>query len=267
MSVIEKALSRSREQRVPNDAAAQRAPADPIITTEPKAPLQVRKVTLDPAVLEHNCVLPQIADRAVLRAYKILRTRLLQRLAAKNWRSVAVTSTKPGEGKTLTAINLAVALAQDPNTRVCLIDLDLQRPRVAAHMGIECKPGLGEYLLGEAEAPQVIYNCESPSLTVIPNTRTFDHSSDMLGGTRTLELLRLIKAEMPQHIVIFDMPPLTSDDVLTFSPRIDGVLLVVAEGRTDRAALEKSRELLAEMNILGVVLNRSSERDDGLAYY
>ena len=204
----------------------------------------------------------------MLRAYKILRTRLLQRLAAKNWRFVAVTSTKSGEGKTLTAINLAIALSQDPNTRVCLIDLDLQRPQVAAHLGIECeKRGLGEYLLGEAEAAQVIYNCGSPSLMVIPNTRTFDHSSDMLGGTRTLELLRLIKAEMPQHIVIFDMPPLTSDDVLTFSCRIDGVLLVVAEGRTDRAALEKSRELLAEMNILGVVLNRSSERDDGLAYY
>jgi Mrp family chromosome partitioning ATPase len=63
------------------------------------------------------------------------------------------------------------------------------------------------------------------------------------------------------------MPPLSSDDVLTFAPRVDGVLLVIAEGRTERAALEKSKQLLAEMNILGVVLNHSAERDDGLAYY
>ena len=267
MSVIEKALSRNREQRVTNDGAARRAPADQISTTESRAPLQVRAVTLDSAVLEHNCVLPYVADRAVLRAYKLLRTRLLQRLAAKNWRSVAVTSTKPSEGKTLTTINLAVTLSQDPNTRVCLVDFDLQRPQVATQMSIKCERGLGDYLLGEAEAEQVIYDCGLSNLLVIPNARTFDHSSEMLASARAYDLLRLIDTQLPNHIVIFDMPPLTSDDVLTFAPRIDGVLLVVAEGRTERSSLEKSKELLAEMNVLGVVLNHSAERDDGSAYY
>jgi capsular exopolysaccharide synthesis family protein len=224
-------------------------------------------VTLDSAVLERNCVLPQVADRSALRAYKILRTRLLQRLATQNWRSVAVTSTKPGEGKTLTTINLAVALSQDPNTRVCLVDFDLQRPQIAAQLGIKCDRGLGDYLVGEAEAEQVIYDCGLPSLLVIPNTRTFDHSSEMLASARAHALLRFIDAHMPNRIVVFDMPPLTSDDVLTFAPQVDGVLLVVAEGRTERGALEKAKQLLAEMNVLGVVLNRSSERDDALAYY
>jgi capsular exopolysaccharide synthesis family protein len=212
-------------------------------------------------------VLPQVADRSARRSYKILRTRLLQRFAANNWRSVAVTSTKSGEGKTLTTINLAVALSQEPNTRVCLVDFDLQRPRVAAQMGLRCERGLGEYLLGEVEAGQVIYNCGLPSLVVIPNTRTFEHSSEMLASARTQDLLQLIQAEMPNHIVVFDMPPLTSDDVLTFAPRVDGVLLVVAEGRTERSLLEKAKELLAEMNLLGVVLNRSAERDDESPYY
>ena len=244
-----------------------RAEPNQAVAAEPPPTRQFQMVTLDSAVLERNCVLPQVADRAALRAYKILRTRLLQRLAAKQWRSVAVTSTKAGEGKTLTSINLAVALSQEPNTRVCLVDLDLQRPQVAAQMGLHCERGLGDYLLGEAEALQVMYNCGSPSLVVIPNTRTFDHSSEMLAGTRMLELLRVIAAEMPRHIVIFDMPPLTSDDVLTFAPRVDGVLLVVAEGRTERASLAKAKELLAEMNLLGVVLNCSSERDGAAAYY
>jgi Mrp family chromosome partitioning ATPase len=72
---------------------------------------------------------------------------------------------------------------------------------------------------------------------------------------------------MPSHLVIFDMPPLTSDDVLTFAPRVDGVLLVVAEGRTERTALTKAKELIAEMNLLGVVLNCSAERDDRNSYY
>jgi protein-tyrosine kinase len=267
MSVIEKALARNRAQRAPDDGTARHARGDQVSAAEPQSPRQFQTVTLDPAVLERNCVLPQVADRAVPRAYKILRTRLLQRLAAKNWRSVAVTSTSPGDGKTLTTINLAVALSQDPNTRVCLVDLDLQHPQVAAQLGIKCERGLGEYLVGEAEAQQVIYSCGSPNLLVIPNTRAFDHSSEMLGSTRTLELLRLIETEMPTHIILFDMPPLISDDVLTFAPRVDGVLLVVAEGLTERSSLEKSKELLAEMNVLGVVLNRSAAHDDEMSYY
>ena len=266
MSVIEKALSRTRAQHLLDASAAPRAPADQTIGTQPRTPLHFRTVALDPVTLERNCVLPQVTDRAALRAYKILRTRLLQRLAAKKWRSLVVTSTKSGEGKTLTTINLAVALSQDPNTRVCLVDFDLQRPQVAAQLGIKCEQGLGDYLLGEAEVEQVIYDCGLPSLLVIPNVRTFDHSSEMLASTRARELLRLIDAQLPNHIVIFDMPPLTSDDVLTFAPRVDGVLLVVGEGRTDRSGLEKSKELLAEMNLLGVVLNCSAERDVETAY-
>ena len=82
-----------------------------------------------------------------------------------------------------------------------------------------------------------------------------------------LDLLRIIEAEMPGHIVIFDMPPLLlADDVLTFAPQVDGVLLVVSEGMTQRASVEKAKELLADMNLLGVVLNRSSERDNS-SYY
>lgn len=264
MSVIEKALAR-RAQRPVDDSAARRTPAEPV-SGEPQAPLHFQTVSLDPAILERNCVLPQVADRSVLRAYKFLRTRLQQRLVAKNWRSVAVTSAKPGEGKTLTTINLAFALSQAPNTRVCLVDFDLQRPQIAAQLGIKCERGLGDYLVGEADAEQVIYDCGLPSLLVIPNTRTFDHSSEMLAGARVDELMGLIAARMPDHIVVFDMPPLTSDDVLTFAPRVDGVLLVVAEGRTERATLQKSKELLAEMNLLGVVLNRSAERDDTTYY-
>ena len=86
-------------------------------------------------------------------------------------------------------------------------------------------------------------------------------------GTPLAESVRVIAAEMPRHLVIFDMPPLTSDDVLTFAPRVDGVLLVVAEGRTERSGLTKAREMLAEMNLIGVVLNCSSERDDRESYY
>jgi protein-tyrosine kinase len=268
LSVIENALSKAAIRgRRTTDPPALRDAASSAAAGETLPPRQFQLAVPDPQILERNCLLPHLEDRAAVRAYKILRTRLLQRLAAKRWHSVAVTSMKSGDGKTLTSINLAVALSQEPNTSVCLIDLDLQRPQIAGQLGMRGEPGLGEYLLGEAEATQVIYACGSQRLLVIPNSRRFDHSSEMLSGPRMLELLRVITAELPHHLVIFDMPPLTSDDVLTFAPRVDGVLLVVAEGRTERAAIEKSKDLLAEMNLLGVVLNHSTERDDGAGYY
>lgn len=271
MSIIENALAlaKARGERVPAGPGtrARRTEADPTVAVETRPTRQFETAILNPVILERNCVLPQVADRAALRSYKILRTRLLRRLTAEHWGWIAVTSTRAGEGKTLTSINLAAALAQEPNTHVCLVDLDLPRPQVAAQMGIRCERGLGDYLLGEAEALQVIYSCGIPNLLVVPNSRTFDYSSETLAGARMLELLRVIETELPHHIVIFDMPPLTSDDALAFAPRVDGVLLVVAEGRTQRDAVVKSKELLGEMNLIGVVLNTSSERDDAPSYY
>jgi hypothetical protein len=134
-------------------------------------------------------------------------------------------------------------------------------------MGMGFELGLGDYLLGECQAEQIMYQSNYPQLVIIPNSKRFEHSSEVLAGARMLDLLRIIEAEMPRHIVIFDMPPLLlADDVLTFAPHVDGVLLILAEGLTQRASVEKAKELLGDMNLVGVVLNRSSERDNS-SYY
>jgi protein-tyrosine kinase len=268
VSVVEGTLSRARKRKSGDPIKGAREVAEsPGMFVERAPTREFPMARVDETVLEQNCVLPHVTDRAAMYSYKILRTRLLHRLAAQNWRSLAVTSTKPGEGKTLTSINLAVALSREPNTRVCLADFDLLRPQVAIQMGLDCERGLDDYLLGDAEPVQVMYGYGSQSLIVIPNKRPLGNSSEMLASARMAELLRAIETEMPNHVVIFDMPPLTYDDVLSFAPRVDCVLLVVAEGRSERAALTKAKELLAEMNLVGVVLNRSMERNSMSYYY
>jgi Mrp family chromosome partitioning ATPase len=93
------------------------------------------------------------------------------------------------------------------------------------------------------------------------------NSSEMLASQRMLEMMQALDAEQPRRILVFDMPPvLAADDVLAFAPQIDGLLLVVAEGTTDRDSLRRAKEVLSEMNLLGAVLNRSAERNDK-AYY
>jgi protein-tyrosine kinase len=271
MSIIETALSKARERDAGRVTEPVLSPRRAKISEAPKPAAQpsrhFQQAKIDIAAMERNCVLPGVADQAALRAYKILRTRLLQRMLANQWHSLAITGTESEQGKTLTAINLAISLAQDPNTSVFLVDLDLQRPRVAKQMGMTVERGLSDYLLGNAEIDQVIYDSEIPRLSVLPNLRAFEQSSEMLAGARMLDLLRYFEAESPRRIVIFDMPPmLLADDVLTFAPQVDGVLLVISEGLTTRATVKKSQELLAEMNLVGVVLNRSSERD-ATGYY
>jgi capsular exopolysaccharide synthesis family protein len=277
MSIIEEAVRKTSEryqrsappqEQMPGRARVRR------VTPVPVDPANVRRfqpVSLQRAVLEENNVLPQVTDPGALRAYKILRTRMLRRLEANQWHSFAVTGATAGEGKTLTAINLAMALAQDSSTWVFLVDLDLQRPKVADYLGIDNsrgERGLSDFLLGDATFDQITYSPNTlERLAVVPNFQALANASELLTSARMGELVQALEAEAPRRIVIFDMPPvLASDDVLAFSPQVDGLLLVVAEGTTSRDALRGAKELLAEMNLLGVVLNRSAIQEEG-AYY
>jgi protein-tyrosine kinase len=276
MSIIEEAVRKNAERQnrqaatdpPRGQARLRRVPTAPVDTSHAQ---RFQPVTLDKAVLHDNFVLPQLQDAGALRAYKILRTRVLRRLEANQWRSFALTGVTAGEGKTLTAINLAIALAQDVNTWVALVDLDLQRPRIAEYLGLRSthgEKGLSDYLQGDATFENIVY---APSdierLAIIPNFTPLLNASETLTSPRMGELMQALEAETPRRILIFDMPPvLAADDVLAFAPQIDGLLLVVAEGTTDRNQLTRAKEVLAEMNLLGVVLNRSAERNDA-AYY
>jgi capsular exopolysaccharide synthesis family protein len=217
---------------------------------------------VDPVAMEHYGVLLQVKDEVAERSYKILRTRVQQRMEASLWHSIAVTAAEAGDGKTLTSINLAIALARDVNCWVFLVDLDLQRPQVAPYLGLQFDKGLSDYLAGQATFDQIVYDPGIERLSVIPNGRGMDQSSELLGSPRMFELSQSLATETPRRIVIFDMPPLLlSDDVLRFLPNVDALLFVVAEGKTPRVSLERARESIPEKKLLGVVLNRSAERE------
>jgi len=273
MSLIEQALRRAAAKQAGAQTTRRTPTTDTMAvvspTTAAAGPVRTfRSAALDTATLELNHVLPKLPDVAAQRAYKVLRTRVLQRMGAENWRSVAVTGTAAGEGKTLTAVNLAIALAQDMNTSTFLVDLDLQRPRVASCLGMKADKGLSDYLVGNANIEDVIYDPGIDRLAVIPNTQILQQSSELLSSPRMVNLLQTLLAEVPKRIIVLDLPPLlVSDDVLAVAPHVDSVLMVVAQGQTARSTLENAKETLASMNLLGVVLNRSPERDESPYYY
>ena len=128
--------------------------------------------------------------------------------------------------------------------------------------------GIGEYLTGSAELPDIVYSLKGfERISVIPSFGSVENSSDLLAGPRMKELLSWIRNRGDQTIVVFDMPPvLVDDDVLAFCPEVDAVLLVVAQGKTDRTALQKAVELLGQTNLLGVALNRCDDKSKEYAY-
>lgn len=224
----------------------------------------------DTDTMEANRIVSAGDDRRAQSAYKILRTRVLQRMRANNWRTLIVTSAGPGEGKTLTSSNLAMGLARDVNQSVMLVDFDLQRSSVARTLGIDVdvKAGTGDYLMGNAEIEDIIYApAGMQRIAVLPNREPIPNSSELLASPRAKRLIERLRTQSESSIVVFDMPPvLGCDDVLAFMPSVDAVLLVVAQGQTDRPALEKTIQLLGETNVIGIVLNKSNEHKGSEPY-
>ncbi len=228
---------------------------------------QFRSAPVDPEAMERNHILLRVHDVAISRAYKILRTRVLRRLSANNWATLGITGTAAGEGKSLTAVNLALALAQDVNTWVTLVDLDLQRPQLGSYLGMTYEHGLTDYLTGQVELDQIVYDIGVKRLAVIPNATSVESSSELLSSPRMADFVNALESQSPRRVVIYDMPPLmVTDDVLAFAPRVDSFLLVVSQGQTARRTLANAKEVLSELNLMGVVLNRSTERNDSPYY-
>ncbi|MDE2450719.1 MAG: CpsD/CapB family tyrosine-protein kinase [Gammaproteobacteria bacterium] len=278
MSLIEEVMRRQAHERAAmpgglaagaGGAAATARMGRPVLAPAPapETVQQYRPAAVDAEAMERNRVLLRVQDVAVSRAYKILRTRVLHRMAANNWYTLGVTGTAAGEGKTITAVNLALALAQDPNCWVFLVDLDLQRPQLGAYLGMSYEYGLTDYLTGHAELEQVIYDIGIKRLAVVPNASPVETSSEHLRAPRMADFTNALEAQTPRRIIVFDMPPLNvSDDVLAFAPRVDSFLLVVSQGQTARRTLANAKEVLSELNVLGVVLNRSTEHNDSPYY-
>jgi capsular exopolysaccharide synthesis family protein len=229
-----------------------------------------RSAKSDQDIMKKNRIVSTLDDPSASAAYSLLRTRVLKRLRSNNWHSLLITSPGAGEGKSLTAANLAVSLSRDVNQSVLLVDLDLRRSTVAKYLGFEVavEAGVGDFLQGKAEIADIVYvPSEMERIGIIPNREPIGNASDLLGSPRMKELLAWLRNQAEQTVVIFDMPPVLScDDVLAICSEIDSVLMVVAQGTTDRAGLEKSMDLLQDSNMLGVVLNRSVETDGTDAY-
>jgi protein-tyrosine kinase len=249
------------QPHVEDPAAAERSAVRREFALAPIEP--ATRLAIDWTALRDNRIVDRDDSRPAAHAYRMLRTQILQRARAHGITTIGVVSAVNGEGKTLTAINLALSLAADPNQSVLLIDMDLRRPSIAKTLRLPVDRGLEAWFAGTATVEDLWHGVDGVDrLFLLPTLVPVPASSEALARATTKKLLQDLKDRDPGRILIVDLPPvLLSDDALTLAPQLDAVVLVVAEGLTQSEDVTRVLELLGNTRVIGTVLNRSSESE------
>jgi polysaccharide biosynthesis transport protein len=201
-------------------------------------------------------------------SYRALRTSLLLSSLGAPPKVIMVTSARPQEGKTTTAINSAIVLAQK-GVRVLLVDADLRRPGVHKTLGLGPRSGLSNVLTGSATLEQtIVVSPVLPSLFILPAGTPPPNPAELLASTNMKEVLDELREQF-DHVVVDTPPTLSVTDAVVLSPRMDAIILVIRSGQTTKQALRRARDILMQVNahVTGVLLNAVDLRSPDYYYY
>jgi capsular exopolysaccharide synthesis family protein len=213
-------------------------------------------------------LIPHAVDPGVVEHYRKLRTKIMQQHTLKPFRSLVVTSPNPGEGKSVTALNLGLSFASLPNFRVVVVDGDLRKGSLGRWLGVSDRPGLSNLIDGSAKLEDVVLKSdESPMCFVVCGTSEAS-PGELLNSANLADQFRRLGEHF--DLIIVDSPPvnlITDTQLLAVS--CDAVLLVARAFSTTTKALEKSVQDLAPFRIIGTILNgaASSRRYRKYGYY
>ena len=226
-----------------------------------------RRKTVARVQAGRSLVTRDLPKATISEQYRTLRTNLQYSSIDKELRTILVTSTAPSEGKSITAANLAIVFAQQ-GKKVLLIDADLRKPTVHYTFRINNTFGLSNYLIGEHPLEKITHESNVDNLSIIPCGPIPPNPSELLGSNGLKKMIE--EAKEIYDLIIFDSPPvLAVTDSQILSNIVDGVLLVIRSKQTEKDAAMKAKELLlqAKANVLGVVLNDVSLKDQEYYYY
>jgi capsular exopolysaccharide synthesis family protein len=223
-------------------------------------------VHVDPDRVNRHLVAITDPKSAFAEEYRDLRTSLLQKSKKQKLKTIAIASVAPGEGKSVTALNLAWLLAQTEGIRALVIDCDMRRPSICRYLGIDDAPGMSELLDGEASPADVILQLEPSGLYLLPGGRPRSDVAEQISGPNFAQLLEHVQASF--DFVIIDAPPLgVFVDAKVLINQTDGALLVLRRNFTTFKEVDRVLEGLPRQRMLGVVLNQAEETLISGRYY
>lgn len=269
MSRITDALKKAAEEKKAEKREIA-SPEEPLKVHKPahKLPLEERlknriyiaKAT-DDSGIDPRIVTYFDPQAAISEQYRILRTNIQANNLSKSLKTIAVSSTFHGEGKTITAVNLAVTMAQGLDKSVLLVDCDLRGGMIHQLLAINPAQGLSDILLNGAALEPVFYKSRINNLTILPRGNTPHNPSELLGSKKMRRLLEELKAKF--DYIILDSPPIMPlTDACVLGSLVDGVLFVVQARRTARQVVQQAQNLLNHIHakILGFVLTQVEQR-------
>lgn len=295
MSSIHSAIARARATREAVLAGVQLGPDDAEAIEHTKAPLAVtppaqkgddtspRPADTDsPSVEAAWDRLPMFevdpahlaAQRIVTREssassapFDVLRTRVQQQMAAQDWTRLAITSPGPSCGKSTVTMNLAFALARQPDLRTMVVDLDLRRPMLANLLGLKNRNEVSALIRGRSTPEAEIVRVSDTLAFATAQTPVRDPAS-LLQGRRIGAFANRLRVDFAPDIIIFDLPPImVSDDAIAFLPHADCALMVAAAEQTSIGQVDAcEREVAGQTNMLGVILNKCAHPGEGQRY-
>lgn len=284
MSIVEKAAEKLKALQPEQVAQPERAPApyfEPVAagaaTTIERLPERTREVTPPPeteppchvdfGAFRHAGLLPLDQDATDRLADELRRIKrpLLDNVTGKGARPVShperivVSSAAPNEGKTFTALNLALSLARDPDFEVLLVDGDVPKGDITRLLGLEGHPGFMDVLADERRRPaDVIVRTDVPNLLVVPTGEKSGLAAELFGSLRMEYVLEELGGRSRRRLVVFDSSPLLAvSESQVLASHMGQVVVVVAAGRTHRHALASALEGMNGSQYVGLILNMS----------
>jgi protein-tyrosine kinase len=269
MSRIEKAMERATQLR--QGAVAQievpvrSVQLTGIIHTAPSGAEVENRVSSDnPLLVALNDPNSPIAEE-----YRKMKSILVKMTRGEDFKNaLMVTSSIPGEGKSITALNLAISLAQEYDHTVLLIDADLRRPAIHTYLNIQKKKGLADCLAGEADLSEVIIATGIGKLSIVTAGREVSNPAELFSSNRMKDLLEEIKHRYHDRFIIFDTPPLLPfAETLSLAHLVDGVVFVVKEQLATQTNVKDALDALKGSTVLGIVYNDTNIAQNLERYY
>ena len=218
-----------------------------------------------PGLMSRHILTPQTKRNRTVEEFRLIKRMVLSR----RWdqkdapgNSIVVTSALPSEGKTTTAINLAMSIAAEEDLRVLLIDADFIRPDALRQLGVPSDKGLIDVLQDpRLDIADVMLKTDIDKLSLIPSGQPHERCTELLASARMDELITELASRYEDRILIFDSPPvLATSESVELASHMGQVIFVVQAGRTKRETVVSALELIGARSDIGLVLNRTASR-------
>ncbi len=286
MSTIEKALDKMLLDEGSKSAAVTEVQADlPLPVEKPAAvaesAAQKPIIKLDTERLSKLNFVANAQERKLIsEEYRVIKRKLINNAfgplssTLKNANLILVTSTRPGEGKTFTSVNLALSIALEQDKTVLLVDADVLRPNVSRTLDISVPVGLTDYLSSDSiDVTDIMFSTSVERLKLIAAGRPHHLSTELLASDKMAALVNDFSSRYPDRIVIFDAPPLLGvNETSVLASMCGQSVVVVEENKTNLNELEKAISMLPPDLAVGFVINKANRSSDkgygyGYGYY